>query len=377
MTDLSSLKALRLREAPSRESLREVCETIQPLSPALLLREQKRWDSLCKPLHSLGLLERIWAQIRAIQGGADDSLRPALSLVFGADNGIVREGVTQCGPEVTAQVLKNMCARKSTLPLFDEAVGWDSLIINLGTAVSTEDCPEVLERCIRQGGTRNFLREAAMTERESLQAIFYGYDLALEAKKQGLRLLAGGEMGIGNSSTSTCLAAVLLGIQPSTVCGRGAGLSDEAFQTKKEVIDAAARRIEPDSDPLTCLTELGGLDLAALCGLYLGAAAAKLPVLLDGLMSFSAAAVAYTIAPSARDYWIPTHFPAEPCAQALMRFMDIDPPLHFQLALGEGAGALLMVPLLEMTRRVYRELPSFEAGSVEAYQDFQDREGQS
>lgn len=315
-----------------------------------------------------------WA---GIQGTCKPVLMPALALPFFADNGVVAEGVSQCGQEVTAQVLRNMQEGKSTLTIFAKKLGVTVLPVDVGTSgyplISEEEEAKtgILQRKIMPKGTADLLREAAMTEEECLQALFLGYDLAHAAAEAGVKCIIGGEMGIANTTTSTALVAALLNLDPAEITGRGAGLSDAGLSRKKEVIQGAIEfHKEALNDPFACLQRLGGLDLAALTGLYLGATAYRIPVILDGLITYAAALSAIKLNDAVKDVLIPSHLPREGAAKEVADHLGWRPYLDLNIALGEGAGALLLLPLLDLALVEYLEMPRFDEGQVEQYEDF-------
>lgn len=336
----------------------------------------KAWNMLCKPLHSLGALETYLADLAALQRQERPALRPVGIFCMVADNGLVAEGVSQCGQEVTSQVLVNMAEGKSTVAILAQDLGLDLYPVNLGAAdycASGRPKAGVIEAVVRPQGTRNLREEAAMTRAECLQALVTGIALAEAAHASGYKILVGGEMGIGNTSTSTLISSLLLQLNIHEVCGRGAGLSDQGLDHKKQVLQAAyAQYVDQlaGQDITSYLAAVGGLDIAALAGLYLGAAHAHLPVILDGLISYAAALVASRYAPELVAYLLPSHKPREKCSCIIAQHLGLQPLLDLDLALGEGAGALFLIPLLDMAQEVFTQMPSFEEGQVEAYEDY-------
>ncbi|MDO5734398.1 MAG: nicotinate-nucleotide--dimethylbenzimidazole phosphoribosyltransferase [Eubacteriales bacterium] len=366
------------------------------------------WNQLCKPLHSLGVLESSINQIYALQtarrGRSFDprravSLQRGLVAVFAADNGVVAEGVSQVGAEVTATVLKNIAQKKASVAILAQDQGLDILAVNLGcrdlpsskTVESDNLSTELLESIaqaeriiaadsnyldfvLRPAGSRNLMREAALSKTELIAAIAFGYNLGIYAGQAGYDFVIGGEMGIGNTTSSTALAAAILAIAPAEIAGRGAGLSDAAYEQKVQVLQQALERCAGISEPLGLLAALGGFDIAALVGFYLAAFVCSLPVLLDGLITIVAATVASLIIPEVSTVLIPTHRPREKASLRLLAKLGLEAPLELDLALGEGAGALFYLPILRAANLIYRKLPSFAEGKVEQYKDFKDEE---
>lgn len=359
---LADLQAYLAAIPPLEQSCRDAC--------------RKAWNGLCKPLHCLGILEDITADMAGMQGLEQVCLRPAALFCFVADNGIVEEGVSQSGQEITAQVLNNMAAGQATVAIFCRNQSVDFFPVHVGASHYKEHCPGVIDYPICPQGTRNFLKTEAMTEQECLAALQLGISLADLAHEQGYKLVIGGEMGIGNTTSSTALATLLLDLDPLKVTGRGAGLSDAALQRKMLVIqEAKARYFAYQNDPFHALSAVGGLDIAALAGLYLGAAHNRMPVILDGLITYAAALVACQLAPQARPYLLASHLPQEAAGQAIARELKLRPFLDLGLSLGEGAGALFLLPLLEMALLELEEMPSWDDGKIEAYEDYQEKHG--
>lgn len=366
----------RCAQLVQEEKLAAYLAEITSGDPAYRAGMFRAWNQLCKPLHSLGVLEDYWAELAALQRQKRPALRPVGIFCMVADNGLVAEGVSQCGQEVTSQVLVNMTEGKSTVAILAQELGLDLYPVNLGAAdycASGSTHVGVIEAVVRPQGTRNLLEEPAMTRAECLQALVTGITLAEAAQEAGYKILVGGEMGIGNTSTSTLISSLLLQLDIPEVCGRGAGLSDQGLDHKKQVLQKAydkyADQLEGE-DITSYLAAVGGLDIAALAGLYLGAAHAHLPVILDGLISYAAALVASRYAPEAAAYFLPSHKPREKCSGFIAQDLGLQPTLELDLALGEGAGALFLLPLLEMTQEVFTQMPSFEQGQVEAYEDY-------
>ncbi|MCI8652686.1 MAG: nicotinate-nucleotide--dimethylbenzimidazole phosphoribosyltransferase [Angelakisella sp.] len=328
---------------------------------------EARWDSIAKPLHSLGLLEDALVKICAITGRADCCLTPRAVAVFCADNGVVAQGVTQTGQEVTAIVAENMTRGEASICKMAALAGAQVLPVDVGIA-RKPDCPGLLDR--RQGsGTADFTLGPAMTRDQAEGALRAGYDLARELAGKGCRLLAAGEMGIGNTTTSSAVAALLLGEDPEALTGRGAGLSSAGLRRKTEVIRAGIAKNHPDpADPLDVLAKVGGFDLAAMAGFYLGASAAGVPVILDGFISVAAALAAVRLAPRCIHAMIPSHCSGEPGTHRILRELRLVPVIQAGLCLGEGTGAVALMPLLDMAAAVYQGMPTFGEIHVKEYQ---------
>lgn len=327
---------------------------------------KKHWDALAKPLDGMGNFETITAQIGAIQGTEQIDIRKKAVLIFCADNGIVEEGVSQTGQEVTAAVAKSMARKGSSVCKMAESIGAETIPVDIGIC-GKESIPGVLDRKVRSG-TRNFLKEPAMTEEETVRAVAAGVELVRDCKKQGYRILATGEMGIGNTTTSSAVTAALLQCEAEEVTGRGAGLTDQGLLRKQQAIRRALEKYDLwHADAFTVLRTVGGLDIAGLTGMCIGGAMWHVPVVLDGVISMAAALAAERLLPGVREYLIPSHLGKEPAAAKLAEALQLSPVIHAGMALGEGTGAVMMFPLLDMTLNIYGQSATFSDISVEQY----------
>lgn len=327
----------------------------------------KRFSDIAMPLGSLGLLQDAVAQIAAIRRTVRPSIAKRAVVMFCADNGVVAQGVTQCGQEVTATVTENMGRGQSAVCLMARHIGMDSFPVDIGVARDVQG-ERILHRKIRYG-TADMTQEPAMTREEAVRAVEVGIALAEWCAAQGYDLLCGGEMGIGNTTTSAAVTAVLTGADVETVTGRGAGLSSAGLERKVRAIQTALALHRPDPhDPIDLLHKVGGLDIAGLAGLYLGAAACGLPVVLDGVISCTAALVAVRLCPAVRGYLLAGHRSEEPAGALLLRELELSPFITAGMRLGEGTGAVAAVSLLDLVFAAYDGMPSFAEAGVEAYQ---------
>lgn len=349
------------------ESVRKILRRIPEPDHSAAAACRSHWNRLGKPLYGLGELEEMLVRIAAAQGSAAVDISRKALVIFCADNGVVAEGVSQTGQEVTAIVAENFADGRSCAAIMCRRAGVTLFPVDVGMSVDT---PRIEKRkCAR--GTANMVKGPAMSREEAAFAIRTGIEKAEELAKDGYRILAGGEMGIGNTTTSAAVASVLLGRCPEEMAGRGAGLSDEGLQKKIRAIRRALAVNDPDpADPLGVLAAVGGFDIAALTGLFLGGAACRVPVVIDGFISTVAALLAVRMAPRCRGYMLPSHLSEEPAALAVMRELDMKPIIHAGMHLGEGTGAAALFPLLDMSCDIYHGMASFEGISVEAYEDY-------
>lgn len=340
---------------------------------ARLAREQ--WNRLAKPLGSLGALEDAVVRIAGLTGSARVSLSQRSLLVFCADNGVLAQGVTQSGPEVTAAVAAALAGGTSTVNYMAEKADCRVLPVNIGMlraagAAGNASSPEkfpLLDRCVRRG-TADITRGPAMTRGECIRAIETGIELAKERRDAGDRLLLLGEMGIGNTTTACAAACALLGEPAEKLAGRGSGLSDEGLRRKIGAIRRALEVNRPDPrDPVDVLQKVGGLDLAALCGVVLGGALYRIPVLMDGMITNAAALCAVRMCPRAEKALLASHLSPEPAARRLLAELTPEPLICAGLRLGEGSGAVAALPLLDMALAVYHSGHTFGKLGIEPY----------
>ncbi len=353
----------------SREDFFEVTQSIPVPARERERRAKFRWNSLCKPIGSFGVLETILTRFAGLSPGDELTLKPRAVFVFSADHGIVAEGVSQTGQEVTAQVVRNIADGCATINILGKETDCLVVPVNLGVAELEPDYPGVVHTPVMPNGTHNFAIEDAMSEEEMMIAVRVGMELALKAASEGFKILIAGEMGIGNTSAATAVLAALTGRSASSLTGRGAGLSDEGLQRKIQVLtDALAARQVDRYNAFDALRKVGGLEIAAMVGFYAGAAITGTPVILDGLISLVAAVTLVRLVPEARSVLFASHLPAEKAGETALRELGISPCLGLNMKHGEGAGALLLLPLIDSARAVFLGSQTFEEGRVEPYE---------
>lgn len=352
----------------AEKTLEQTISAIRPLDEKSMTAARNRFANIAMPLGGLGLLQDAIVQLAGILGQPVPDISRRAAVVFCADNGVVAEGVTQCGQEVTATVAENMGRGESTVCLMAKQLGMDVFPVDIGVARPIKS-EKVLQFSVRRG-TANLAHEPAMTRKEALEAVEIGIKIAEMCAEKGYSLLIGGEMGIGNTTTSAAVTAALtrrrrLRRSP----GRGAGLSTAGLERKIAVIEAALSLHKPDSnDSIDVLHKVGGLDIAGLCGLYLGAAAQRIPVVLDGVISCAAALLAVRLCPLSVHFMVAAHRSDEPASILLLDALGKRPFLTAGMHLGEGTGAAAGVALLDLALAPYREMVSFADIGMEAYQ---------
>lgn len=343
-----------------------ILKSMTPPSREAAAAAKRRWDSIAKPLGSLGVLEDIVTRIAGISRTADVDVSRRAVIVMCADNGVVAEGVTQTGQEVTAIVTENLAKGDTSVCRMARAANADVIPVDIGV-MRPVDIPASGQKNIRRG-TDNMTRGPAMTRDEALKAVMTGMDMVKYAKDEGYNIIATGEMGIGNTTTSSAVTAVLTGRDAAEVTGRGAGLSSEGLARKINAIERAIALNKPErSDALDVLGKVGGLDIAGLAGICIGGGVYGMPVILDGFISLASALVAERLCPECGEFLIASHISNEPATHILIEEMGLTPVICAGMHLGEGTGAVALLPLIDLALAVYNGMRTFEDISVEAY----------
>lgn len=333
-------------------------------------RVKENWDFVAKPIDSMGYFEELFCRIGAIHNSEVPTVERAKLLVFCADNGVVAEGVSQSDQSITRICADNISRGISSVGVMAKQYGIQLEAIDIG--MNTKESYPYVRDCKVMEGTRDFYVEPAMSREECLRAIQVGMDLVKEEVEKGTHIVATGEMGIGNTTTSSAIASALLHLPAETVTGRGAGLDDDALRHKTEIIKEAVKKYElQEADPLVVLQTVGGLDIAGMVGACIGGAVYHMPIVLDGVISIVAALVACRICPMVRKYLISSHCSKEPAAKRIGQELKLRPVIDADMALGEGTGAVLMIGLLKAAGEVYKNSTSFQNAGIEQYKRFQ------
>jgi nicotinate-nucleotide--dimethylbenzimidazole phosphoribosyltransferase len=350
-------------------SLASVLATIEPIEPRYTTEAQLRLDSLTKPIGSLGQLEDIAAQMCAISSGRIPLPLKRAVYVFAADHGVTAEGVSAYPREVTAQMVLNFVAGGAAINVLARLHDVHLTVVDVGVDADFEPAPGLCRMKVRRG-SGNMLREPALTEEDVEAAIKAGIHLAETAREQGQTLVAVGEMGIGNTTSASAIAAVLTKRKVAEVTGCGAGLDQAARNHKLNVLRRSLRKhfgvLEETPKPLEILRCVGGLEIAAMTGFILNAAANRIAVVCDGFISTSAAAIAHSIAPEVAGYLFAGHCSEEPGHRHLLRHIGLTPILRLGMRLGEGTGAVLAMPVIESSARLFAEMATFSSAGVSA-----------
>jgi nicotinate-nucleotide--dimethylbenzimidazole phosphoribosyltransferase len=345
-------------------SLDETIKEIRPLDRSSESAAQQRLDSLTKPQGSLGKLEELAQRIAVIQGKVPPRLGRKLLFIFAADHGITAEGVSAYPKDVTAQMTYNFLSGGAAINVFARHYGVDTEVVDVG--VDHEfSAGRGLRHCKLRRGTANFARGPAMTRDEAVRAVELGIQLAQEAAAENLFLLGAGDMGIGNTSSATAIFCALTGAALTDAAGRGTGVDDATLKRKISAIQKGLDLNQPDAnDPIDVLAKVGGLEIGAITGVILGAAAFHIPMVLDGFISGAAALLAQRLNPLVRDVLFASHLSAERGHQLMLDQLKLTPVLDLQMRLGEGTGACLLMGLIEAAVKIIAEMATFTSAGV-------------
>lgn len=344
--------------------LEETLAAIPEPDLAAAAEAQRRLDGKTKPRGSLGRLEELGCRLAAIQGTAAPRAASKAVVVMAGDHGVAEEGVSAFPQEVTAQMVANFARGGAAINVLARQAGARVVVVDMGVKAPIEGLPDVLDRRVGPG-TRNFARGPAMTRGEAVRALEAGITVAAGLAADGVDVIAIGEMGIANTTAASALAAALTGTPPAEVTGRGTGIDDAAHRRKVDVVRRAvsANRVDA-ADPLGTLAALGGFELAGMAGVVLGAAARRVPVVIDGFIASAAALAAARLAPRAARALLAAHRSVERGHQHVLQALDLRPLLDLDLRLGEGTGAALALHLVEAAARILAEMATFEAAGV-------------
>lgn len=336
---------------------------IQPLEQESMEQAKAHLDQLTKPIGSLGKLEQLAIQLAGITQKPFPEVTPPGILVFAGDHGVVEEGVSAFPKEVTVQMIHNFVNGGAAINVFGRQIGAILRVIDVGVA-SELDTLDIWKYKVKPG-TNNFAREDAMTRQEAEESIKAGIESSERIIAEGAKLIIIGEMGIGNTTCSSAIVSALTGLDPEQLVGKGTGISDESKLQKIQVVRDAISARKPDrKDPLDVLSKVGGLEVGAMAGAILGAAASHVPVLVDGFIASAAALLAVRICPTAKEYLIMGHRSVEPGQGAILEELEQVPLLDLQLRLGEGSGAAVAFPLVEAATRMIREMATFSQAGI-------------
>lgn len=350
------------------ERIFDVIAAIQPTDANARQQATSRQEQLTKPAGSMGRLEELAIQIAGITGQVTPEITRKAVIVMAADHGVAIEGVSAYPAEVTPQMVLNFLQGGAAINALARQANAEVAIVDIGVASELKH-PKLRSHKIAFG-TRNMLKQPAMTPEQARTAIETGINVAEELIAQGVNLLATGDMGIGNTTASSAITAVLTRTPVAEVTGRGTGISDEQLAHKASIIEAAIAHNQPDPEqPLDVLAKVGGLEIAGLVGVILGGAARRIPVIIDGFISGAAALVAVGLNPAVREYLIAGHVSQERGHKRILEHLQLAPLLDLHLRLGEGTGAVLAMGIVEGALRVHSEMATFAEAGVSNRED--------
>ena len=346
--------------------LSNIIEMIRPLDKKAMAEAQARQNQLTKPEGSLGKLEELSIQLAGIQGKSIPQIRHKAIITMAGDHGVVAEKVGNWPQEVTAQMVYNFLRGGAGINVIARQVGARIIVVDMGVATKLEPNPQLLSRKVAFG-TKNIALGPAMTREQAVTAIETGIEVVGAEVAKGLDIVGTGDMGIGNTTPSSAICAVMTGRRVAEVTGRGTGIDDRQLAHKVEVIEGALAMNHPDpTKPLDVLAKVGGFEIGGLVGVMLAAAAHRIPLVIDGFISGAAALIATGLAPGLKEYLIAAHVSAEAGHKLLLKHMGLKPLLDLSMRLGEGTGAALGIFLAEAAAKVLAEMSTFtEAGVSE------------
>jgi len=344
--------------------LNEYLSQIKDLDQDVMAKARVRLDSLAKPPGSLGKLEDIAVRLAGISGSMVYDAGKRCVIIMSSDNGVVDEGVAAAPQQVTYMQTLNFFTGLTGVAVIARQFNTDLIVTDVGINAEINH-PLIKNRKIRKA-TWNIAKRDAMTYDEAVQAILIGIDTAIEAAKSGYKLLGAGEMGIGNTTTSSAVLCALTGIPPEQATGKGAGLKEEAYRHKIEVIRTAIKNNKPNSqDPVDVLAKVGGFDIAALAGVFIGGAYTRTPVVIDGFISMVAALAAFRLNPAVKEFMFASHASYEQGFAYAAQALGIEPCLNLNMRLGEGSGCPIMFAVIDAACAVIRDMGTFEQANID------------
>lgn len=349
--------------------LEKMVKRVEPLHAPAMEQAEAHLNQLTKPPGSLGQLERLAKQLAGITGSIHPVFPDKRVVVMAADHGVVEAGVSAFPKEVTQQMVRNFLDGGAAINVLTRNTGGTVVCVDVGVDADLSGIPGLIHQKVAFG-TRNMLKAPAMSKEETIRAIEVGIRIALEQIADGANLLATGEMGIGNTTASSAVLSALTGKPAELVAGLGTGISTASLSWKTQVIERALQLHQPDPhDPLDVLHKVGGLEIAALAGLIIGGAAKRVPVVIDGFIATVAALCATRLQPLVREYLIASHLSEEPGHRIVMQELGLTPMLQMNMRLGEGTGAALMFPIIDMVHKIMTQMATFDSAGVSSKLD--------
>ena len=345
--------------------LEEIIKQIQPLDEPAMQAARERQNKLTKPQGSLGRLEELSIQLAGMTANPFPSVENKSVIVMAADHGVTREGVSAYPAEVTPQMVLNFLHGGAAINVLARQADARVVVVDMGVAVEINDpSGQLIQRRVG-AGTANLAQGPAMMRAQAEESIQSGIEVALGEISKGADILATGDMGIGNTTSSAAIACALMNVSPEKIAGHGTGVDDDGLKRKISVIARGLKVNKPNAkDGLDVLSKVGGFEIGGLAGVMLAAAANRKPVVVDGFISTAAAMIAVSLAPAAREYMLPAHVSQERGHQLMLEWLGLKPLLDLNMRLGEGTGAALAFHLIEASTRILREMATFDEAGV-------------
>lgn len=345
------------------ELLRETLNRILPSNKEAMDKTKEKWDGLVKPIGSLGLMEEMTIKLSGITGKVNNKINKKVIVVMCSDNGVLAEGVSAAPEVITKLLAEGMVKGITGVATMAKFTNTDIVTVDVG--INGEiNIPGIINKKIANG-TKNFAVESAMTYQEAVKSIEIGIEIGDSLFERGYDIIGTGELGMGNTSTSAALLSVLGDLDVEVTCGKGAGLTEDQYQNKINVIKRGISHNKPDKkDPVDVLAKVGGFDIGGMCGLFLSAAKNRKPVVMDGFISSAAALCAIRLNPDVKDYIIPSHLSQEPGSEAMMEVLGFSPMVHMSMRLGEGSGCPLAFQILETSLYTLENMGTFAEASI-------------
>ncbi|MDK2820517.1 MAG: nicotinate-nucleotide--dimethylbenzimidazole phosphoribosyltransferase [Clostridia bacterium] len=351
------------------ELLKNTLSLIEPLNKEAMDKAQAHLDDLTKPPGSLGTLEKLAKRLAGIKGEVPSHLLRKTHILMAGDHGVVSEGVSAFPQEVTPQMVLNFINGGAAINVLARHAGTELILVDIGVASELPELPGLINKKIAMG-TKNLAKGMAMTREQAITALEVGIEVASEKIDSGAEVLGIGEMGIGNTTPSTCILAAFSGIPVEKITGRGTGVDDKRLELKIKAIKQGLEVNKPNKeDPIDVLMKVGGFEIAGMAGVILAGAAKRVPVIIDGFISGAAALVATRLAPLAKEYILASHLSEEPGHAVLLELMGLEPMLTMQMRLGEGTGAALAMNLVDAAIKIYYEMATFSQAGVSGAED--------
>jgi len=344
--------------------LSNIIEMIKPLDEGAMAEARARQNMLTKPRGSLGRLEELSVKIAGITGKAMPRIEQKAIVTMAGDHGVIAEGVSAYPQEVTAQMVYNFLTGGAGINVLARHIGARVVVVDMGVATNLEPHPWLVSKKIALG-TRNMAKEPAMSRQQALLAIDGGIEVINEEMAKGLDIVGVGDMGIGNTTPSSAICAAITGEPVAKVTGRGTGINEEELASKVKVIETALALNKPDpKDAIDVLSKVGGFEIGGIAGVILGAAAQRIPVVIDGFIAGAAALIATGLCSKVKDYLIAAHVSAEIGHRIMLDYLGLKPLLDLEMRLGEGTGAALAIPIIEAAAKTLAEMATFADAGI-------------